>query len=79
MSFADMTSENELYDDVFTNGAHYHHVNVMFYLRRQDPTGEFGIGNEPAWASEFMLISGETKEDYVSYAEYVNEGEGTIC
>lgn len=79
MSFADMTSENELYDDVFTNGAHYHHVNVMFYLRRQDPTGEFGIGNEPAWASEFMLISGKTKEDYVSYAEYVNEGEGTIC
>ena len=79
MSFADMTSENELYDDVFTNGAHYHHVNVMFYLRRQDPTGEFGIGNEPAWAKDLMLISGDTKEDYVSYAEYFNEGEGTVC
>jgi hypothetical protein len=27
----------------FTNGAHYIHNTINFYLRRQDPFGEYGL------------------------------------
>jgi hypothetical protein len=49
----------------------------MFYLRRQDPHGDYGIGNEPEDIG-IMLFEGIEKKD-VTVAEYKKEGEGTIC
>jgi hypothetical protein len=49
----------------------------MFYLRRQDPYGVYGIGNEPEDLAGFISVSGKTHD--VTYAEYVEEGRGTIC
>lgn len=77
LSYSDMTPDDLLYDDVFTNGAHYFHKNIMFYLRRQDPDGEYGIGNEPSDLAGFVSMSGKTKD--VAYAEYVEEGKGSVC
>ena len=31
--------------EVFTNGAHYIHQNINFFLRRQDPYGLYGLNN----------------------------------
>lgn len=77
LSYADMTPDDELYEDVFTNGAHYFHKNIMFYLKRQDPNGEYGIGNEPSDTVDFISVDGKVKE--ISYAEYIKEGMETIC
>lgn len=78
-SYADMDIDNELYDTPFTNGAHYFHRNVMFYLKRQDPYGIYGIGNEPSDLSAWFQFSVNGKDKDVSYAEYVEEGGGTVC
>lgn len=42
-SFEYIKSDSELYDSTFTNGAHYHHKNINFFLRRQDPYGIYGL------------------------------------
>ena len=38
-----MTNDMELFDTPFANGRFYIEKNINFYLRRQDPTGEFGL------------------------------------
>ena len=77
LSYSDMTPDDLLYDDVFTNGAHYFHKNIMFYLRRQDPDGEYGIGDEPGDLPIPVSMEGRAKD--VAYAEYVEEGKGSVC
>lgn len=77
MSYSDMSPDDELYDDLFTNGAHYFHKNIMFYVKRQDPNGEYGIGNEPGDLAEFVSIKGKQKD--VSYPEFFEEGTKDIC
>lgn len=72
----DMMPGDELYDSVFTNGAHYFHQNINFFVRRQDPTGEYGL-NVVSRLDAFTGFGCKIKE--VSKAEYVKEGEGTIC
>lgn len=68
----DMLPNDELYNSTFTNGAHYRHQNITLFLRRQDPTNEFGLSTE-----DELFIDGEITD--VSTAEYINEGEGAIC
>ena len=77
LSYSDMTPDDELYDDTFTNGAHYHHKNIMFYLKRQDPHEDYGIGKEPDDVGILLLGGAENKD--ISYADYMQEGEGTVC
>jgi hypothetical protein len=36
---------DELYSLPFTNGAFYHHQNIIFPIKRQDPFEKFGIRN----------------------------------
>ena len=55
MPFSKIPADNELYDSQFTNGAHYHHKNILFYLKRQDPDGEYGIGTIPEKLSTFLI------------------------
>lgn len=76
-SFADITSDSELYDSMFKNGAHYHHKNISFYLKRQDPEGEYGIGKEPQKLSEYFIIENEHKD--VSKLEYIKETDSVKC
>lgn len=51
---------SELYNSVFTNGHHYFHKNINFFLRRQDPYGEYGLtfSNAPTKVQR-MIIQGE--------------------
>lgn len=35
--------DNELYDTPFTNGAFYHHTEISFPVRRQDPFEKYGL------------------------------------
>ena len=78
LSSAEVPTTSDLYDSYFTNGAHYFHKNINFYLKRQDPEGVYGIGNEPADLVEMFIINNKEKD--VSYAEYVEEeGGNTLC
>lgn len=79
LSYTDMDVDDELYDEPFTNGAHYFHRNIMFYLKRQDPDGRYGIGDEPHDLAAWFQFSVNGKDKDVSYAEYVEEGGGTVC
>jgi hypothetical protein len=42
-SFEIVNYDSELYDSTFTNGCHYLHKQINFYLKRQDPFGEYGL------------------------------------
>lgn len=72
-----VVGQDELYNSIFTNGAHYFHKPINFYLRRQDPTGEYGLNREGTMDAFTGASTGKIKE--VSVAEYIEEGEGTIC
>ena len=76
MPFSEVPLENELHDSQFTNGAHYHHKNISFYLKRQDPKGEYGIGLEPENFSPFII---DNVEKDVSYAEYKVDNGNIKC
>lgn len=76
MPFSEVPADDELYDSQFTNGAHYHHNNISFYLKRQDPTGEYGLGGSPAKMKDF-LISDEQKD--VEYAQYKIDNSVVKC
>lgn len=78
LSYAEMLPENELYEEVFTNGAHYHHKNISFYLKRQDPDGEYGLSNVPSSTAGFFSVDGEKMDtNIIEQAEYSTGGD--IC
>lgn len=68
------TFMDELFNIPFTNGAFYHHTNINFYVRRQDPFQEYGMitegnkNNKEIYSPEFDF----------SYDEY-NEKNDTTC
>lgn len=60
-----MNSEMELYDTPFTNGRLYIEKNITFFLRRQDPYGDFGLlwgkfgdGRHPKNPMEYFRLEG---------------------
>ena len=77
---SEMSFTSDLYDVVFTNGAFYHHENISFPVRRQDPFGEYGMyvrnSEDIKLKNNFSIAS--NKMD-ISYDDYVQEMEGGIC
>jgi hypothetical protein len=75
----DLTSDSELYESVFVNGAHYFHKNINFFLRRQDPKCLYGLSYCDGVGAHIlnMTIDGEQK-DVTTYDYVETEGEG-IC
>lgn len=57
-------------DYPFTNGCFYHHTNVMFFLRRQDPHNEYGIYNSDKFPNDVMGNIAPTNN-----YEYINPDE----
>lgn len=75
--------DSPLYDSVFTNGAHYFHQNINFYVRRQDPFGDYGLSYAgmqcPDVTQTILSLEQKGQIKDVTYADYViNEG-GPIC
>ena len=77
LSSSEISPDSELYDSVFTNGAHYFHKDITFYLRRQDPDMSYGIGAEPNDVAEMFIIDNRSKD--ISSSEYVEEGVKSQC
>ena len=76
MSFEEMPTDSELYNSQFTNGAHYHHKNISFYLKRQDPDGVYGIGKLPLKMNMFLI---ESEKKNVQNYEYKNDFDTVKC
>ena len=76
-SFGEISSDSELFNSQFTNGAHYFHKNISFYLKRQDPDGSYGLGNSPKELAKVFIIGNESKD--VSYSEYYKESGEIKC
>ena len=77
VSSSEISPDSDLFDSVFTNGAHYFHKNITFYLRRQDPDASYGIGDKPDDIAEIFIINNVAKD--VSVSEYVEEGVNKLC
>ena len=62
-SDADISTDSDLYDSMFTNGVHYMYKDINFYLRRQDPTGEYGLSSFTTLAkSQNLVVEGNEKD-----------------
>ena len=76
-----LTTDDELYNSMFTNGAHYKHENITFMLHRQDPYGENGllVSSRMGGYSRIANLNIEGKYHDMSNKEYIPEGEDVTC
>ena len=76
-----LTTDDELYNSMFTNGAHYKHENITFMLHRQDPYGENGllVSSRMGGYSRIANLNIEGKYHDMSNKEYIPEEEGVTC
>ena len=80
-SFEFVNNNSEVFNDVFTNGAHYIHQNINFFLRRQDPYGLYGLnprGNDN-FPYEYQLLEQTGNEKDVTPAEHFTDGDTQLC
>lgn len=72
---------DDLYNIPFTNGSFYHHTNIMFFVRRQDPFQKYGMvlhreGETKQFFNNFNIPSIEAN---ISNDEYVKESDYKTC
>ena len=81
LSTKEIGVNDEMHDYIFTNGAVYIHRNLNFFLRRQDPFGEYGLNNmDKIGIPQHMsnLIIGGSSYDY-KIIEYKTENTTQQC
>ena len=73
---------SDIYDSIFTNGSIYIHKNINFYMKRQDPFGDYGL-QLPRGTCPDGLGYGDLQfygnEEDVSYGDYFENNENNIC
>lgn len=76
-----LTSDDELFNSMFTNGAHYRYENITFMLHRQDPYSENGllINSRMGGYSRMTNLNIDGKYHDMSHKEYIPEKEGVKC
>lgn len=76
-----LTIDDELYNSMFTNGAHYRHENITFMLHRQDPYAENGLSvtSKMGGYTRMSNLNIEGKYRDMSNKEYIPEEEGVTC
>lgn len=70
---------DELYTTTFTNGAFYHHKNITFPVRRQDPFYNYGMflsKNKKRIDNNFEITATEYDD---SFEEYISENNNSTC
>jgi hypothetical protein len=76
-SESELRTDSELYNSVFTNGAHYPHKTINFFLKRQDPKGDYGLqyGNGVPSKVLNLIVDGERTD--ISGYDYTEEEDMT--
>ena len=78
---SELSYNDSLYDTPFANGAFYHHKNIMFYVRRQDPFHQYKMfikDKETGEQIENNFNIPSTEFD-ISTDEYVQESDYKSC
>ena len=77
--------DSEIFDSIFTNGAIYYYKDVNFYLKRQDPYGDYGLrpvydetSIDESCVKPFELELDGNEMD-VSNGDYFEPGENNMC
>ena len=74
---------SDLYDSLFTNGAIYFHKDINFYLKRQDPYGEYGLRPGYNTNLDFCIQPGDLEFEGniqdISAGDYFEPGENNRC
>ena len=77
---SEYTYKDTLNNVPFTNGAFYHHTNIMFFVRRQDPFKRYGMfvkdNNSSIITNNFNIPSVEYD---TTIDEYITENEYNSC
>ena len=77
---SELPVSSNLYDMPFANGCFYIHQNVNFFLKRQDPTGEYGLlPTNPNNPLNKYNIPGWDKVDLSNDTYYNDNDFGRIC
>lgn len=76
-----LTPDDELYNSMFTNGAHYRYEDITFMLHRQDPYSENGLLMNSRMGGYSRITNLNIGGNYrnLSHKEYIPEEEGTKC
>lgn len=77
--------DSDLYDAIFTNGAIYRYEDINFYVKRQDPYGDYGL--HPLYDSNSVSdecvkpcdLEFDGNEMNVTYGDYFEPGENNVC
>ena len=77
LPYSEISSNSALYNMPFANGCHYIHSNVNLFVRRQDPTGKYGLMEANRILNRF-IISGWDPVDF-SIDRYFKDNIGQIC
>jgi hypothetical protein len=79
-----VSSDSEIYDKPFANGAHYRHVGFNFFLKRQDPYGYYELNlktmtstGEVNKLTNFMRLG--VGDESIYYNDTVEFGIVDIC
>ena len=77
--------DSELFDSIFTNGAIYFYKDINFYLKRQDPYGDYGLRPiyDETYVSDACIKPFELEFDGnemdISNGDYFEPGENNVC
>ena len=77
---SELTNDSPLYNMPFTNGRCYIQQNVNFFLRRQDPTGEYHLFRTSNNENQLMRyqVEGYGKLDF-DYIKYITDSMVNAC
>lgn len=74
--FNDIDERSELYNRPFTNGTHYLHKDINLYLKRQDPSGVYGLSfnsDMPLFKTNLIVLGNEKDVNNNDYVENITQ------
>ena len=79
-----VSSDSEIYDKPFVNGAHYRNIGINFFLKRQDPFGEYELNRKTKFSTgtDNKLVNftvNGTFHESIYYNDAINFGLLDIC
>lgn len=77
-NFTDIDSESELYNRPFTNETHYLHKDINLYLKRQDPSGVYGLSfnsDMPLFKTNLVILGNEKDVNNNDYVKNIEPGQ----
>ena len=76
---SEYTFMDKLYNIPFTNGAFYHHTNINFYVKRQDPFQKYGLFLKNDSGESVEIYRTPVSEIDLSNDDFIIESNSSTC